>query len=123
MISKEQITRSVQSFFDALASGDVDRTFACYAPGCTVQVVAPGPFEGEMVASKEALEAFFAAIPQIEFEILGVLVDGHCAAVEARSTGKLASGADYANRYHNYFRFDDDGLITAFREYPTYPTG
>lgn len=122
MPTRETIRSRIDAYFAALARLDVDGVLACYAPGCTVEVVAPGPFEGEHPAAREGLDAFFGAMSEIEFEILGVLVDGDCAAVEVRSQGRMASGAEYRNRYHDFFRFDESGRITAFREYPTYPT-
>jgi len=121
MTHPDEIRTRLETFFAALGSRDVDAAMACYAPGARLEVVAPGPFGGEHVASREGLQAFFRTISEIRFEILGLLVDGHRVAVEVKSEGRLANGKPYQNRYHDYFEFDD-GRITVFREYPTFPT-
>jgi uncharacterized protein (TIGR02246 family) len=122
MAIRDDYRAVVETFFEALASGDVDRVMACYAPDALLEVVAPGPFAGARTASREGVEAFFRAIPEIRFEILGMLFDGNRVAVEAQSKGRLANGKPYQNRYHDYFEIED-GRIVAFREYPTFPIG
>jgi ketosteroid isomerase-like protein len=116
-----ELNRSrIETFFDALGDRDLDAAMDCYAPGAIVEVVAPGPFAGARPATREGLEAFFRAFPEIRFEILGMLFDGDRVAVEARSTGRLANGKPYQNRYHDFFELES-GRIAVFREYPTFP--
>lgn len=121
MTRHEEVHVRLDTFFAALSARDADAAMACYAPGARLEVVAPGPFGGEHVASREGLQAFFRTISEIRFEILGLIVDGNRVAVEVKSTGRLANGTPYQNRYHDYFEFAD-GRITVFREYPTFPT-
>lgn len=121
MTAHAEIRARLDTFFAALAARDPDAAMACYAPGARLEVVAPGPFGGEHVASREGLVAFFRTISQISFEILGFIVEGNRVAVEVKSRGRLANGKPYQNRYHDYFEFEN-GLITIFREYPTFPT-
>jgi uncharacterized protein len=121
MTRHDEFRARLETFFAALGSRNVDAAMACYAPGARLEVVAPGPFSGEFVASREGLQAFFRTISEIRFEILGLIVDGNRVAVEVKSEGRLANGKPYRNRYHDYFEFED-GRITVFREYPTYPT-
>ena len=112
--------RRIAVFFEALNAKDVDAVMACYAPGAMIDVVAPGPFAGRQPASAEGLRAFFRMIPELRFEILGMLVEGDRVAVELSSSGRLANGQPYQNRYHDLFELVD-GRIALFREYPTYP--
>lgn len=112
--------RCIEAFFDALNAKDVEGVMACYAPGAMIDVVAPGPFAGRQPASAEGLRAFFRMIPELRFEILGMLVEGDRVAVELASSGRLANGQPYQNRYHDLFELAD-GRITLFREYPTFP--
>lgn len=108
----------IDAFYAALNARDVEGVLASYGPGATLEVVAPGPFAGEHRASRELLEAFFAAFEALEFTVTGLVVEGDRVAVEVRSQGKVADGSAYANRYHNFFELRD-GLIAKFREYPT----
>jgi ketosteroid isomerase-like protein len=117
----DDVRARLETFFAALGARDADAAMACYAPGARLEVVAPGPFGGEHVASREGLQAFFRTISEIRFEILGLIVDGNRVAVEVASTGRLVDGKPYRNRYHDYFELED-GQITVFREYPTFPT-
>ncbi len=121
MTDHDEIRARLETFFAALAARDADAAMECYAPGARLEVVAPGPFGGEHVASREGLQAFFRTISEISFEILGLIVEGSRVAVEVKSTGRLANGKPYQNRYHDYFEFEN-GRITLFREYPTFPT-
>ena len=110
----------IEALYRALNAADIDGVMACYGEGARIEVVAPGPFEGEHAPSRDLLERLFQAIPELTFEIRSLLFDGNCVAAEVSSTGKLANGAPYSNRYHNLFELRD-GLIVNFREYPTYP--
>lgn len=121
MTRHDEFRALLERFFSALGARDVDGAMACYAPGARLEVVAPGPFSGEFVASREGLQAFFKTISEIKFEILGLIVEGNRVAVEVKSEGRLANGKPYRNRYHDYFEVEG-GRITVFREYPTYPT-
>lgn len=121
MTRQDDVRTLLETFFAALGARDVDAAMACYAPGARLEVVAPGPFGGEHVASREGLQAFFRTISEIRFEILGLIVDGNRVAVEVRSAGRLANGKPYQNRYHDYFELEN-GRISVFREYPTFPT-
>ena len=109
---------TIGAFYAALNARDVEGVPAAYAPGATLEVVAPGPFGGEHAASRELLEAFFAAFEALHFTVTGLVVEGNRVAVEVRSQGRAADGTDYANRYHNFFELVD-GRIARFREYPT----
>lgn len=120
MSTRDEYRALLEKFFRGLSSKNVDAVMACYAPGAKLEVVAPGPFEGEMVASREGLEAFFKVIAEIQFEFRGMIVDGNKVALEVKSTGRLANGKPYKNCYHDYFEIEN-GRISAFREYPTYP--
>ena len=120
MTSRQTNRQRIIAFFEALNAGDVDAVMACYAPGAMIDVVAPGPFAGRQPASAEGLRAFFRMIPELRFEILGMLVEGDRVAVELSSSGRLANGQPYQNRYHDLFELAD-GRIALFREYPTFP--
>ncbi len=112
----------IVQFYDALNSRDVDSVMHFYGPDASIEVVIDGPHSGVQPASREFLAGFFAAFPEIEFSIDGLIAEGDRVAAEIRSKGKLADGKPYANRYHNLFELRD-GKIVTFREYPTGATG
>ena len=66
----------IEALYRALNAADIDGVMACYGEGARIEVVAPGPFEGEHAPSRDLLERLFQAIPELTFEIRSLLFDG-----------------------------------------------
>jgi ketosteroid isomerase-like protein len=114
--------RWIESFYAALNARDSDAVLAHYGPDAVLEVFVDGPFGGVQPATREVLEAFFAAFSELHFTLLGLTAEGDRVAVEIHSKGTHAGGSSYSNRYHNLFELRD-GRIVSFREYPTGYTG
>jgi ketosteroid isomerase-like protein len=117
------IERNKQIVRDFLkyAHTDVDRAFALFADDATVLV--PGDMPGSGVSTKEEQIQHYRSVPALfegglmpELVLVGMTAEGDRVAVEAKLTGRLASGALYDQRYHLLFEVRD-GKITACREY------
>jgi len=108
----------IRDFYKTMNSRDLEATFAFYAPGAQLDVVVEGPFGGEQPASRAALEAFFAAFPEIEFRVEAMTAEADRVAVELSSRGTDSNGQPYGNRYHNLFVVRHS-KIELFCEYPT----
>ena len=108
----------IRDFYKAMNSRDLEATFAFYASHARLDVVVEGPFGGKQPVSRAALEAFYAAFPEIEFRVEAMTAEKDRVAVEISSRGIDSAGQPYGNRYHNLF-IVKHSKIELFCEYPT----
>ena len=106
----------VKAFFEAMQADGPDKAAAAFG---TADLVWWAPGVGEMQDNLVGLSKLIAThfdANGIELTIDGVTADGDRVAVEARSSGKLNSGAVYANTYHWLFVLRE-GKIAVIKEY------
>jgi glyoxylase-like metal-dependent hydrolase (beta-lactamase superfamily II)/predicted ester cyclase len=95
--AREKATRApgpakvARTYFDAVAAQDIDAMAACWAPGGVENIVSIGE-----LSVPEGLRAFFgeffAAMPDLRFEVLDLVAARNQAAVRWRATGTFCGG-------------------------------
>lgn len=113
---EERNLEVVQRYLAHVANSDIEDALALCRDDATFR----GP-DGRPT-DKAGLRAMFAQIAplmpnKLAIEIIGTTCQGHRVAVEATGETELANGNTYANIYHFLFEVEDDGQITASREY------
>ena len=97
------------AYFEALANQDLDAIAAAWAPDGVCHLVgglqADGP-EGVRAYWAE----FFAAMPDLRFEVEDIVADGDQVAVRWSAKGTFAGPASYQGIEPTYARLDLDGL-------------
>jgi ketosteroid isomerase-like protein len=108
---------AVRRFYAAMNRRDADAILACYDAGAEIQVTLAGRAPRRHAASRDAVEGYLSAFPELVFEVHRLAADGDTVEAEVSSAGRLANGAPYRARYHNRFVVRD-GLIAVFHESP-----
>lgn len=121
-MSTEETTALVRSFFEALSSGDLERTGAFFDDATVWTVCAAGiPGAGEH-RGRAIVEEFLRPVRglfepgQPKVELTNVVADGRWVAVEATGRGRFLDGRPYENQYSFWLEVDGRTIRT-IREY------
>lgn len=67
----------------------------------------------------ESLPQLYSRLPSgVDLQVLSMIEEGNKVAVEAESHGVLVDGAPYRNQHHNVLRFNQEGKVIEYRDYP-----
>jgi hypothetical protein len=121
-MSTEESTALVRSFFEALSSGDLERTGAFFDDDTVWTVCAVGnPGAGEH-RGRAIVEEFLRPVRGLfepgepKVELTNVVAEGRWVAVEAIGRGRFLDGRSYENRYSFWVEVDGRTIRT-IREY------
>jgi uncharacterized protein len=113
----------VNRYLDALTAGDIEAVRDCFAENATWTIMADLPFSGPWRGRDAIIDEFMgdlggrlfqAGNQSFEFEPL--VAEGPDVVLEWRFHARTAKGAEYNNRYCNFFVVRD-GRIVEVREY------
>ena len=104
---------------DALTNADVDFVKKHYSDDFKIWVTGSLPFSGtnDKAGAVAGMPAVLDLFPDgLRFTIQAMTAEGDRVAIEATSSGKTASGAQYNQEYHFLMRARD-GQIVEWKEY------
>lgn len=118
----EQTRRAVRRWYELLASGDLEGTYALCAPHFTwtgMGTSLPGGGRYDLDSWRRTVTSYASNMehdPPPRITVSGFTVEGGRAAVEAETHGTTRRGLRYDQHYHMLFEVEE-GRITAIREY------
>jgi glyoxylase-like metal-dependent hydrolase (beta-lactamase superfamily II)/predicted ester cyclase len=84
-----EVTEVAQRYFEAIARRDIDAMVACWSPGGIDRFV--GQYDLDAPAGiREYFTGLFAAVPDMQFQVLSTAAEGELCAVRWRATGTFA---------------------------------
>lgn len=109
-------TETVATFIDHWNSGDMEAMFAMCADDIVWHNIPMEPISGK-AAMREAVAGFMANVESCAWETHAIASNGTVVLTERTDGFTLTGGKQAAIRLMGIFELNDDGLITAWRDY------